>query len=134
MILRIRTTADVELKLSDLDKKLKLSSKAAIMRLAIACSLKMNGDPRIKADEVRHYDVRNQDGLDYQRLTVFGQMEEYYKILITEFVQNEITDEEFFPELTYYHIERGVNYLNSEYRYLNDRDKFFNKLIELGDK
>lgn len=27
-----------------------------------------------------------------------------------------------------------VNYLNSEYRYLNDRDKFFNKLIELGDK
>ena len=134
MILRIRTTADVELKLSDLDKKLKLSSKAAIMRLAIACSLKMNGDPRIKADEVRHYDGRNQDGLDYQRLTVFGQMEEYYKILITEFAQNAITDEEFFPELTYYHIERGVNYLNSEYRYLNDRDKFFNKLIELGDK
>ena len=120
MILRIRTTADVELKLTDLDKKLKLSSKAAIMRLAIACSLKMNGDPRIKADVVRHYDVKNQDGLDYQRLTVFG--------------QSEITDEEFFPELTYFHIERGVNYLNSEYRYLNDRDKFFNKLIELGDK
>ena len=134
MILRIRTTADVELKLTDLDKKLKLSSKAAIMRLAIACSLKMNGDPRIKADVVRHYDVKNQDGLDYQRLTVFGQKEEYYKVLITEFAQSEITDEEFFPELTYFHIERGVNYLNSEYRYLNDRDKFFNKLIELGDK
>lgn len=116
MILRLKTTADIENKLSELDRKIKLSSKASIMRLAIACSLKLNGDPRIKDSEMRHYDIKNQDGLDYQRLTVLGQMEEYYRLLMVEFAQKEISDDEFFPELTYYHIERGLNYLYSEYR------------------
>ncbi len=134
MILRLKTTADIENKLSELDRKIKLSSKASIMRLAIACSLKLNGDPRIKDSEMRHYDIKNQDGLDYQRLTVLGQMEEYYRLLMVEFAQKEISDDEFFPELTYYHIERGLNYLYSEYRYLDNKEKFFNKLIDLSNK
>ena len=134
MISRLRTTEDIENKLLDLDKKLRLSSKASIMRLAIACSLRMTGDPRDKGDRRMHYDIRNQNGLDYQRQTIFGQMEGYYRALMVEFAQNDLQDDEFFPELTYYHIERGVNYLYSEYRYLDDKDRFFNKLIELGDK
>ena len=60
MIMRLKTTSDVETKLSELDKKLKLSSKAAIMRIAIACSIKMDGDPRSKGDSFQHYDVKNQ--------------------------------------------------------------------------
>lgn len=65
MISRLRTTEDIENKLLDLDKKLRLSSKASIMRLAIACSLRMSGDPRDKGDRRMHYDIRNQNGLDY---------------------------------------------------------------------
>ena len=103
MISRLRTTEDIENKLLDLDKKLRLSSKASIMRLAIACSLRMSGDPRDKGDRRMHYDIRNQNGLDYQRQTIFGQMEGYYRALMVEFAQNDLQDDEFFPELTYYH-------------------------------
>lgn len=131
MIMRLKTTSDVETKLSELDKKLKLSSKAAIMRIAIACSIKMEGDPRGKGDSFQHYDIKNQNGLDYQRLTIYGQMEELYHLLMINKVGREVSDDEFFPELTFYHIARGVNFLYSEYLYTDDRDKFFRKLVDL---
>ena len=131
MIMRLKTTSDVEIKLSELDKKLKLSSKAAIMRIAIACSIKMEGDPRWKGDSFQHYDIKNQNGLDYQRLTIYGQMEDLYHLLMINKEGREVSDDEFFPELTFYHIERGVNFLFSEYLYADDRDKFFKKLVDL---
>lgn len=131
MIMRLKTTSDVETKLSELDKKLKLSSKAAIMRIAIACSIKMEGDPRGKGDSFQHYDIKNQNGLDYQRLTIYGQMEDVYHLLMINKEGREVSDDEFFPELTFYHIERGVNFLYSEYLYADDRDKFFKKLVDL---
>ena len=132
MITRLKTTTDVENKLVELDRRIKLSSKAAIMRLALSYSIKIKTDPRVKNDVTRHYDIRKQDGLDYQRLTIFGQNEELYKILMTNQLGVNITDEEFFPELTFFHIERGINLLYSDYLYINDKDKFFEKLSKLN--
>lgn len=132
MIMRLRTTTDTEMKLIELDKKLKLSSKAAIMRIAIACSLKQEGDPRISDGKLVPYDIRMQDGMDYQRVTILGQAEEIYRLLMIEHLGGKISDEEFFPELTAAHIKRGVDYLYSEYRYIDNKDKFFASLINLS--
>ena len=77
------------------------------------------------------YDIKNQNGLDYQRLTIYGQMEDLYHLLMINKEGREVSDDEFFPELTFYHIERGVNFLYSEYLYADDRDKFFKKLVDL---
>jgi DNA sulfur modification protein DndE len=130
--MRLRTSADTEMKLIELDKKIKLSSKAAIMRIAIACSLKQNSDPRIVDGQDIPYDIRMQGGVDYQRMTIFGQMEYLYRILMTNHIGRDLSDEEFFPELTVAHIRRGIDYLYSEYRYIDNKDKFFANLIKLS--
>lgn len=130
--MRLRTSSDTEMKLIELDRKIRLSSKAAIMRIAIACSLKQDGDPRIINGEKIDYDIKNQGGMDYQRLTIFGQAEEMYHTLMTNHLRHGVTEEEFFPELTCAHIKRGVDYLYSEYRYIDDKDKFFASLINLS--
>lgn len=132
MITRLKTTTDVENKLVELDRRIKLSSKAAIMRLALSYSIRIKTDPRVQNDMTRHYDIRKQDGLDYQRLTIFGQNEDLYKLLMINQLGTSITDEEFFPELTFFHIERGINLLYSDYLYINDKDKFFEKLSKLN--
>lgn len=132
MIMRLRTSSDTEMKLIELDRKIRLSSKAAIMRIAIACSLKQEEDPRIISGEKVAYDIKNQGGMDYQRLTIFGQAEEMYHTLMINHLGRDVTDEEFFPELTCAHIKRGVDYLYSEFRYIDDKDKFFANLINLS--
>lgn len=108
MVTRLKTTAEVENKLMELDRKIKLSSKAAIMRLALAYSIKIQTDPRMQNDGIKHYDIRKQDGMDYQRLTIFGQNEELYRLLMINQLGSGISEDEFFPELTFFHIERGI--------------------------
>lgn len=132
MVMRLKTSADTEAKLAELDRKLKLSSKAAVMRIAIACSLKLKGDPRAAYGETACYDVGKQGGSDYQRITVFGRDEKLYRILMTDHLGRIVNDEEFFPDLTNAHIQRGIDFLYSEYRYADDKDKFFMNLIDLG--
>lgn len=132
MIMRVKTSADIEEKLSELDKKIKLSSKAALMRIAIACSVREAGDPRIENGVTTSYESRSQGGADYQRFTIFGQNEEIYKLLMVQNLGREISDEEFFPDLTNAHIRRGIRYMHSEYLYTDNRDKFFENLIKLS--
>lgn len=132
MVTRLKTTAEVENKLMELDRKIKLSSKAAIMRLALAYSIKIQTDPRMQNDGIKHYDIRKQDGMDYQRLTIFGQNEELYRLLMINQLGSGISEDEFFPELTFFHIERGINLLYSDYLYINDKDKFFEKLSSIN--
>lgn len=132
MILRLRTTQSTEDKLSYLQQWLRLSSKAAVMRLAISWSLK-NNVVKVSSDNVS-YDIKEKDGVDYLRLTIFGQNEDLFKLLIENDVRREISDDEFFPTLTSFYIERGVAEMYSEYRYVNDRNKFLLKLIELSEK
>lgn len=132
MITRLKTTSEIENKLIELDRRIKLSSKAAIMRIALSYSIKQKEDPRVQGGVIRNYDLKKQDGVDYQRLTIFGQNEELFRLLMINHLGREIGEEEFFPELTFYHIERGINLLYSEYLYINDKDKFFEKLSKLN--
>ena len=84
--------------------------------------------------QLNHIDIKEKDGVDYLRLTIFGQNEDLFKLLIENDVRREISDDEFFPTLTSFYIERGVAEMYSEYRYVNDRNKFLLKLIELSEK
>lgn len=132
MIMRVRTSADIEVKLNELDKKIKLSSKAALMRIAIACSVREPGDPRIENGVKTNYEKRSQGGADYQRYTIFGQHEEVFRLLMVQNLGEEISDDEFFPDLTNAHIRRGIRYMYSEYMYTDNRDKFFENLMKLS--
>ena len=78
MNLRLKTSLDVETKLNELQSFLQVSSRAAVMRLAIGYSL------RIKETVDFSYNVKNQHGNDYNRFTIFGNDELLYKVMMEE--------------------------------------------------
>lgn len=129
MNIRLKTNSDVETKLNELQSLLQLSSKAAVMRLAMAFSIKEHTDPRIINGEVVNYNIKNQNGSDYVRFTIFGDNELYYKVLMEQCVGRNISDDEFFPEMTCAHINRGINQLMSEVKLAGTREKFLKKII-----
>lgn len=129
MNLRLKTSLDVETKLTELQSALQLSSKAAVMRLAIAFSLRIPGDPRIVDGNVIKYDVKKQNGADYNRFTIFGTDDDVYKVLMKQHLKENITDDEFFPELTNAHLSRGIIELNGDFKLANNREKFLRELL-----
>ena len=129
MNIRLKTNLDVETKLNELQSLLQLSSKAAVMRLAMAFSIKEHTDPRIVNGQVVNYNIKNQNGSDYVRFTIFGDNELYYKVLMEQCVGRNISDDEFFPEMTCAHINRGINQLMSEVKLAGTREKFLKKII-----
>lgn len=129
MNVRLKTNLKVETMLNELQSLLQLSSKAAVMRLAMAYSIKLKNDPRLVDGEVIKYDIKKQNGSDYIRFTIFGDNEIYYRLMMEQCVQTKITDDEFFPEMTSAHIERGISLLMSEVKLAGNRDKFLRKII-----
>ena len=123
MILRLKTSLDVETKLNELQSFLQVSSRAAVMRLAIGYSL------RIKEPVDNSYNVKNQRGTDYNRFTIFGDDELVYKVLMEEHIRAHIEEDDFFPGYTNAHIERGIKELYADYKLYNNREKLLKKIL-----
>lgn len=124
---RLTTSLEVEKKIIELQKLLKLSTKASVMRIAIGLSLKSEIDPRVD------YPEKNNDhgGATYQRATITGDYDELYKALIIEQINSNLTENEIFPELYNSHISRGVNLLYDEYQLKGNYDKILDSIFEL---
>lgn len=129
MNLRLKTKLEDETKIFELQTGLQVSSKAAVMRLAIGYSLKMKEDPRILAGKIMKYDVQNQNGNDYNRFTIFGSDEIIFKALMEENLQCHLDDNDFFPELTYAHIHRGLKELFSDFKLAGSKEKLLKKIL-----
>ncbi len=129
MNLRLKTNLEVEKKLTELQSSLQLSSKAAVMRLAIGYSLKINDDPRYENSQYSPYDIKKQNGTDYNRYTIFGEDELVYKVLMQQHINQNVNDEIFFPELTNAHITRGIRELYADFKLANSKEKFIKKLL-----
>ena len=123
MNLRLKTSMEVESKLNELQSFLQVSSRAAVMRLAIGYSLK------IKEPVDSNYNIKNQQGTDYNRFTIFGNDELFYKVMMEEHVRNHLEDEDFFPGYTNAHIERGIKELYADYKLYNNREKLLKKIL-----
>ena len=77
---RLTTSLEIEKKIIELQKLLKLSTKASVMRIAIGLSLKSKVDPRIDYPESSN----DHGGATYQRITITGDYDELYKALMIE--------------------------------------------------
>lgn len=130
MNLRLKTNIDTEAKLNELQSLLQVSSKAAVMRLAIAYSLKIQGDPRIVDGTLEKYDIKKQNGSDYIRYTIFGNDEIFYKLMMEQHLETHITDEIFFPELTNAHLNRGIIELQAELKLAKTKEKLLLNLMK----
>ena len=124
---RLTTSLEIEKKIIELQRLLKLSTKASVMRIAIGLSLKSKTDPRIEYPE----SANDHGGATYQRITITGDYDELYRALMLEQLKKEIDDKEIFPELINSHISRGVNVLYDEYQLKGNYDKVLDSIFSL---
>jgi len=124
---RLTTSLEIEKKIIELQKLLKLSTKASVMRIAIGLSLKSKVDPRIDYPE----NDNDHDGATYQRVTITGEYDELYKALMIEQINSKIEDKDIFPELYNSHISRGVDLLYDEYQLKGSYDKVLDSMFKL---
>ncbi len=126
---RLTTSLEIERKIIELQKLLKLSTKASVMRIAIGLSLKSKSDPRIDYPESEN----DHNGATYQRITITGDYDELYKALMIEQINKNVSEKEIFPELMNAHITRGVNVLYDEYQLKGNYDKVLDSIFALMD-
>lgn len=124
---RLTTSLETEKKIIELQKLLKLSTKASVMRIAMGLSLKSKVDPRIDYSE----NDNDHGGATYQRVTITGDYDELYKALMIEQINEKIEEKDIFPELYNSHISRGIDLLYDEYQLKGSYDKVLDSMFKL---
>lgn len=92
-----------------------------LSKLAIALSVK-------KGKIIGNQQETDNDGLELSRQTIFGDHDLLFKALIINNECNQISDEDYFPEIVKAHLDRGAKLLNDEKRYSKD---FYNHMCNL---
>lgn len=123
MITRLRTSKIAKERLDYLNKVLRMSSNAIILRYAMAESIECKKDIKTDPDS----EVLDNSGFEITRQTLFGDNEVLYKALFG--ISFDDKDEYFFPTLTNMHIERGLKILEKEYKLAGNKEKFIKKII-----
>ena len=92
-----------------------------LSKLAIALSIKKGflSDKDFQTDN---------DGLELNRQTIFGDHDLIFKVLITNTEGKSLTEEEYFPSMVKAHLDRGAVLLENEKKYSRD---FYNHLCRL---
>ena len=95
-----------------------------LSKLAIALSIKKGllSDKDFQTDN---------DGLELNRQTIFGDHDLIFKALITNTEGKSLTEEEYFPSMVKAHLDRGAVLLENEKKYSRD---FYNHLCRLDSK
>lgn len=122
MVFKLRTSKQTMLIFEELGNSLHLQP-FALCKLAIALSLR---NPKaLVADD---FD-KNTDGLELNRQTITGEYDDIFKALIISHAGENLTDDIYFPKYLKAHIDRGAQYLNTEFKYSNGN--FYQHLISL---
>jgi DNA sulfur modification protein DndE len=127
---RLYTSFDIEKKIVGLQSDLRLSTKAAVMRIALSISVAECIDPRI--DHKDEFSFSGQDK-EYNKSTVLGKDETLIYAVIRQKFQKQLTEDEIFPDIIYAHIVNGVNILYNykQNKLKNDQDLLI-KLCEVA--
>lgn len=69
------------------------------------------------------------NGLDFNRSTLTGEADDIFKALITQHYGQEISEEEYFPNLFNSYLERGIRMLVNEYQHAGNYEKLIINLF-----
>ncbi|EEL22916.1 hypothetical protein bcere0017_22660 [Bacillus cereus Rock1-3] len=73
--------------------------------------------------------VPDLNGLDFNRSTLTGETDEILKAEIIQHYGQEISEEEYFPNLFNSYLERGIRILVNEYQHAGNYEKFIINLL-----
>ena len=113
---RLRTPTKIENMLIELQKGLNLSTKAAVMRIAIGITLNQKFNKLYLEDYQSDLTFSEYSQNDYFRYTIFPSDEILYKVLIQQHMSKKISDHEFFPNIVNLYICKGVEILYSNFK------------------
>lgn len=122
MIQRIKTSNSVAYNLDKIQNKLHLSSKAAILRIAISLSLNDNNDLDLKLK------YPTDKGFDISIATLFGEYEILFRALIKNSYKEPVNEQKYV-RLIQAHIERGMVKLYGEFATNNRIEDFIEAII-----
>lgn len=121
MNFRLKTSANAQEKLLALQAATGFTWNV-LSRLAVSLSLK---EPSMPAP------VEDKTGLEIHRNAMTGENDYIFKALIRQHAMQNISDEEYFPNLFNAHLERGISILDNEYQYAGNYEKFLLKLLTM---
>jgi len=124
MQFRLKTTKKTATSLKYLHNVTGLTPNILI-RIAISLSLL---DP--KEPENVHPES---NGLEFNRNTLTGEHDYFYKALIRQHAKREIPEEEYFPRIFNNHLTRGVELLEQEYKHAGNFNKLLINLLKLSE-
>lgn len=122
MQFRLRTSKAAADRLKSLQNSTGLTPNI-LSRISVSLSLR-------ESNPLNFSGIRDQGGLEFNRNTLTGIYDYVFKALITQYEGRELTDEEYFPDLFYAHLERGVKLLENEYQYAGNYPKLISNLVE----
>lgn len=128
MIFRLKTSKNTENIINDIKNKFFITPNI-LLRIAVSLSLKNKKETKefIK-EETSKFDS---SGIEFQRHTLVGDNEMFYKIMMEQFCEESLNDEEFFPIHFKYHLENGVKLLKSEVEFAPNFETFLKNLSNL---
>jgi hypothetical protein len=129
--IRLRTTFETEQQLLDIQNNLHFSSKAAVMRLAIGIVLQEQSYKN-EIIEIKRILLNNDNYQgDYNRYTIFPQDELLYKILIEEYLEVVLDDNDFFPGTVNAFLIKGCSILYKNLK-MYAKDRVIEKILTEG--
>ncbi|MFC2947973.1 DndE family protein [Virgibacillus sediminis] len=125
MNFRLKTTANTGEFLKNLQNSTGLTPNL-LARIAISLSVIITDEP----EEVSS----DSQGLEFNRNTLTGDRDYFYKALIRQHALRDVSEEEYFPNLFNAHLTRGVKLLNEEYKHAGNYDKLLKNLLKLSEE
>ncbi|GAA0493366.1 hypothetical protein GCM10008986_19760 [Salinibacillus aidingensis] len=124
MNFRLKTTASTANSLKNLQSATGLTPNL-LARISISLSILDPSEPEeVQADS---------SGLEFNRNTLTGERDYFYKALIRQHARRNIPEEAYFPAVFNAHLERGVKLLEHEYKHAGNYQKLLNNLIKLSE-
>jgi hypothetical protein len=129
--LRLRTSKSDEVKLIELQSGLQMSSKAAVIRLAIGVALQQGVTDHDISQQIEISQNDSQLGGDYFRYTIFPTDEMIYKIMIQQQLKRSVEDVDFFPNHVKAYMSIGLDLLYRNFK-LHKKEKLLQKIFNEG--
>lgn len=128
MIFRLKTSKNTENIINEIKNKFFITPNI-LLRIAVSLSLKNSKETKlfIKKESLKF----DNSGIEFQRHTLTGDNEIFYKILMEQFCGESLNDEEFFPLHFKYHLENGIKLLKSEIEFAPNFETFLKNLSSL---
>ncbi|QHT48499.1 DUF1832 domain-containing protein [Bacillus sp. SB49] len=125
MNFRLKTTVETAELLKGLQNSTGLTPNI-LARLAISLSVLIPEEPELVSSDSK--------GLEFNRNTLTGDRDYFYKAIIRQNAVREIHEDEYFPTMFNAHLSRGTKLLNEEYKHSGNYDKLLKNLLKLAEE